>query len=59
MSKLVLLFSHQLTEQHNIDATKRAGNAEVIALTASLQNQWGNVPDNLTSAVNNQVAFST
>ena len=49
MSKLFLLFSHNLTEAQESDAKDSLGVTSFVTLPAELQNLWSNVPSSLES----------
>ncbi|MFW5795318.1 MAG: CRISPR-associated protein Csx20 [Bacillota bacterium] len=49
MSKLFLLFSHQITEKQKNDAQDNLNINEIIKLPEKLQQKWSNIPAELKS----------
>lgn len=44
MRKMILLFSHDLTEEQRSDAKERLGVEEFVALPEDIQKLWSNIP---------------
>lgn len=49
MSKLFLLFSHEITEKQKKDARKNLNVEEIVKLPDDLQQKWSNIPAELNS----------
>ncbi|SDD12850.1 CRISPR-associated protein Csx20 [Halanaerobium congolense] len=49
MSKLFLLFSHEITDKQKEDAKESLDISQIIKLPENLQQKWSNVPANLKS----------
>lgn len=49
MKKMILLFSHKLSDEQRRDAQSKLGVTEFIILPDELQKVWSNVPSNLDS----------
>jgi hypothetical protein len=47
MKKMILLFSHELTQDQKSDAKENLGVVEFIKLPIDLQNLWSNIPPEL------------
>ncbi|SFV69037.1 Uncharacterized protein MJ1673 [hydrothermal vent metagenome] len=51
MKKMILLFSHKLTEEQIADSKASFGVEEFVVLDTDLQTIWSNIPANLESVV--------
>jgi len=49
LTKLFLLFSHEITDKQESDARESLGVNRIIKLPADLQEKWSNVPADLNS----------
>lgn len=48
MKRLFLIFNHQFTSDQGADARKSLGVVKIVSLPPDLQEQWSNVPPDLT-----------
>ncbi len=49
MPKMLLVFSHELTDEQRVDAVQHLNIDEVVAMPESLKKLWMNIPPGLTS----------